>query len=219
MKKIHYLFFLSLLLIPAINAAELAPDAVMVNDSVYLVFDWTAPENIENLSLTIDADEDIIFEEYEYNVSEVSANESVFKMFKGTATEIGNYKIKLLKRYFQNGTLIGSVEFFELSVVPDAGVRIVEKVVTPENYEPVEILETENDTKEEISNTSAENSTVISLEDKDVNTSKITDKNTTSTEALAENNKSLIGPGGIYYILGGLILGILLGAIIAYAKE
>ncbi|AEK19583.1 hypothetical protein MMKA1_06400 [Methanococcus maripaludis KA1] len=218
MKKIHYLFFLSLLLIQAINAAELAPDAVMVNDSVYLVFDWTAPENIENLSLTIDADEDIIFEEYEYNVSEVSANESVFKMFKGTATEIGNYKIKLLKRYFQNGTLIGSVEFFELSVVPDAGVRIVEKVVTPENYEPVEILETENDTKEEISNTS-ENTTVISLEDKDLNKSEITDKNTTSTEVVTETKNGLIGPGGIYYILGGLILGILLGAVIAYAKE
>lgn len=190
----------------------------MVNDSVYLVFDWTAPENIENLSLTIDADEDIIFEEYEYNVSEVSANESVFKMFKGTATEIGNYKIKLLKRYFQNGTLIGSVEFFELSVVPDAGVRIVEKVVTPENYEPVEILETENDTKEEISNTS-ENTTVISLEDKDLNKSEITDKNTTSTEVVTETKNGLIGPGGIYYILGGLILGILLGAVIAYAKE
>ncbi|WP_459202245.1 hypothetical protein [Methanococcus sp. CF] len=216
MKKIYYLFFLSLLLIPAINAAELAPDAVRVNDSVYLVFDWTAPEDIENLSLTINADENIVFEEYEYNVSNVKANESVFKMFKGTATEIGNYKIKLLKRYFQNGTLIGSVEFFELSVVPDAGVRIVEKIVTPEDYEPVKTLETENDTKEESSNTS-ENINIVILENESSNKSEIAGENTPSPSA--EVNSGLIGPGGIYYILGGLILGILLGAVIAYAKE
>ncbi|MBA2862796.1 hypothetical protein [Methanococcus maripaludis] len=215
MKKMYYLFFLSLLLIPAINATELAPDTVRVNDSIYLVFDWIAPENIENFSLVIDADDSIVFDEYEYNVSKIKAGTSVFKMFKGTATEIGNYKIKLLKRYFQNGSLIGSVEFFELSVVPDAGVRIVEKIVTTENYEPLEELETE-DVSEESSN-SYENVSV--LENETSNEPELIVKAEESSETPSKVNESLIGPGGIYYILGGLILGILLGAIIAYAKE
>jgi len=209
MKKFYYLFFLSLLLIPVINATELVPDDVRVNDSVYLVFDWTAPENIENLSLIIDADDSIVFDEYEYNVSNIKANESVFKMFKGTATEIGNYKIKLLKRYFQNGTLIGSVEFFELSVVPDAGVRIVEKIVTTESSEPVEVLDTSN---------ASEDIPVI-LENETSNEPELIDETENSPETVSEVNEGLIGPGGIYYILGGLILGILIGAVIAYAKE
>ncbi|ABO35321.1 conserved hypothetical protein [Methanococcus maripaludis C5] len=216
MKKFYYLFFLSLLLIPVINAtAELAPDDVRVNDSVYLVFDWTATDAIENLSLIIDADDSIIFEEYEYNVSSVKAGESVFKMFKGTATEIGNYKIKLLKRYFQNGTLLGSVEFFELSVVPNAGVRIVEKIVVLENIETVEEVETT--VSEENSNISEDKSVI--LENESSNEHKFTEEAQNSSEPVPEVNEGLIGPGGIYYILGGLILGILLGAVIAYAKE
>ena len=216
MKKIYYLFFLSLLLIPTINATtELVPDEVRVNDSIYLIVEWTATENIKNLSLIIDADDSIVFEEYEYNISNVKTTESVFKMFKGTATEIGNYKIKLLKRYFQNGTLIGSVEFFELSVVPDAGVRIVEKIVVPEDIGVEEVEPTT--ISEESTNTSEEIPIIIKNESSDE--LELTKKTQDSPEIVSKVDEGLIGPDGIYYILGGLILGILLGVVIAYSKE
>lgn len=213
MKKL-FLFFSLLLLIPVINAtSELAPDEVRVNDSVYLIFEWTAPENVENFSIVIDSDEKVVFDSYEYNLSSIEKGENVFKMFKGVGTEVGNYKIKVLKRYFQNGTLIGSVEFFKLSVVPDAGVRIVEKIVI------------QNATSEEIPATietpEVQNETVI---EETINETSDDSGMIETQENATENVKTpaqtpIIGPYGMYYILGGLILGILLGAVIAYAKD
>jgi len=57
------------------------------------------------------------------------------------------------------------------------------------------------------------------LENESSNEHKFTEEAQNSSEPVPEVNEGLIGPGGIYYILGGLILGILLGAVIAYAKE
>jgi len=213
MKKL-FLFFSLLLLIPVINAtSELAPDEVRVNDSVYLIFEWTAPENVENFSIVIDSDEKVVFDSYEYNLSSIEKGENVFKMFKGVGTEVGNYKIKVLKRYFQNGTLIGSVEFFKLSVVPDAGVRIVEKIViqnatSEEIPVTIETPEVQNETAvEETINETSDTSGIT----------KTQENATGNVETPAQT--PIIGPYGMYYILGGLILGILLGAVIAYAKD
>lgn len=213
MKKL-FLFFGLLLLIPVINAtSELAPDEVRVNDTVYLIFEWTAPENVENFSIAIDSDEKIIFDSYEYNLSSIEKGENVLKMFKGVGTEVGNYKIKVLKRYFQNGTLIGSVEFFKLSVVPDAGVRIVEKIViqnatSEEIPVTIEPFKTENETfVEKMSNKTSDESEIMETQEN-------------ATEKIESPVQTpIIGSYGMYYILGGLILGILLGAVVAYAKD
>ncbi|ABR55356.1 conserved hypothetical protein [Methanococcus vannielii SB] len=212
MKKIITFSVLFLIMVMNVCASELIPSEIRVNDSVYLIFQWTAPENVENFSTNILSDDKIVFDSYKYNLSSIKKGESIFKVFKGTATEVGNYQIQLLKRHFQNGQLIGSVEIFEISVVPDAGVRIIEKIVI-QNVTSKEI-------QKEVNSVEIQNETIIEILKNETSDplNNLIDKN--STEVLEKTaKKPLIRHGSIYYILGGLILGIVFGAVIAYAKD
>jgi hypothetical protein len=221
----------------------IAPEKCLVNNSVYVIFQWRAPYAVEDFNVTVFSNA-VKFENSTLHYAGVAGDAKVFHIFEGKAINPGNHTIKVQMKYFVDGVGVNKKFLFNVIILtlPEVTYTNNTKNEETENMSEIKlenITTSENITetfKNITTNITTVNTTSISINEtnitlnetnkteniwniKNTNTTvsqeKITQKsNDTSTTQTIENTQN-IGNWLIYGILG-LILGIVFGFIVMY---
>ncbi|ACV24609.1 hypothetical protein [Methanocaldococcus fervens] len=215
MKKIiiSILFALLFLLLP--NYASnpdiiVAPEKCLVNDSVYVIFQWRAPYAVENFNITVYSDA-IEFNESTLYYAGVAEDAKVFHIFKGRAVKPGNHTIKIQMSYIIEGISVKRKFLGNITIITLPITEVEEKNVTLNKEEDKEnkiLNKTENITQQVniTTNTTISNKTTNNIEDI-INMQK-------NESVTIQNNQGNIG--SIIYGIFGLALGLAFGYVVMY---
>ncbi|WP_064496539.1 hypothetical protein [Methanocaldococcus jannaschii] len=243
MKKviIPLLISLFIFLIPnyALNPEIIVtPEKCLVNNSVYVIFQWRAPYNVEDFNVTVLSDA-VVFKNSTLYYAGVAEDAKVFHIFEGEAVTPGNHTINVQMSYIIDGTLIKKKFLLNISILTlpeniyvsynNTYNRDEENTSLLENitkiFENTTNVTTPNSTNAIINETNiTQNKTNIS---KNIDIGNITKANTTSQEKITQkfNNTSTQtienvqkdkGNNWLMYGILGLIIGIVFGFVVMY---
>ncbi|CAB3289534.1 conserved protein of unknown function [Methanocaldococcus lauensis] len=240
MKKIIFAFFFLIFLISeisyALNTPEISivPEKCLINDSVYVIFQWRTPYPIEDFNVTVYSDA-IKFKNSTLHYAGVAEDVKIFYIFKGKAIKPGNHTIIVKMQYFGEGIYIKRTFLKKISILSLTINSNINLSTTTESKTNITVisnatinniisnnvsnnisnlgnvgLNTLNETKEVINiNISNKNQ----MENNSKNTSYVLKNNNSNTniEYQQQQNDNIL----LYGILG-LILGVLFGFFVIY---
>ncbi|WP_423791911.1 hypothetical protein ACPB8Q_04035 [Methanocaldococcus indicus] len=206
--KLNLLMFLFLFFaFTIVNAQEIdiVPKTPYVNDSVYIIFEWRAPTNLEDFNLTITSDT-IDFKNTTLYYAGVAKDTLIFNIFEGTAKYPGTNYITIDMSYYVDGTKITKTITKNIYVQkPKVIIKYVPKYIYVNVTKYINTSKYENNTslvKEKNNNTNIIEENISTNIQKEKNsTNNYTTTNTNTTES------SGITPMTILYGIIGLILG------------
>lgn len=229
MRGLSILLLLFFLVTTVHGSTYVVPEEVPVNGSVYVIYQRESPVNIHNFSLNIYSN-GVQFGNNSVNVSHIDEGQKILWVFEGKVTELGNQSIMVSTSYTIINSSINSVELFQIEAISKRA-ETTENVVK-NNTIILNNSEIQN-TYEEINETNAtmsygksesfsRNYSKTKNETKPFNTCGSGGNSTDvvlSKTNVKEDKGEIITLNDIYYIISGLIAGILLGLIIMYVYE
>ncbi|GEM_PF-3362069 len=107
MKKMLLPILLSLFIFLIPNYAlspeiTVTPEKCLVNNTVYVIFQWRAPYNVEDFNVTVYSDA-VLFKNSTLCYAGVAEDALIFHIFKGKAIKPGIHAINVQMSYFGNG--------------------------------------------------------------------------------------------------------------------
>ena len=222
MRKFLLLLFLTLSLLSVIYASNpkitVVPEECLVNNSVYVIFQWKTPYAVEDFKVVVYSDV-IDFENPILYYTGVTKDAEVFHIFKGKAIKPGNHTINVYMKYMFDGAYIKKKFEFNISILPKIQyvekVKVVEKIIE-KNVTPTNI----NKTVEVINNKT--NVTTTPIIKKEENKTE----NTNNIKGSSESNQKNIAPEvskelnsifiEVMYGIAGLVLGVVFGFVTMY---
>ncbi|AEF96706.1 hypothetical protein [Methanotorris igneus] len=219
MKKFLPIFLL-LMLSPVFGEFIVVPETVPINESVYVIFKWSCEQGISNFNVTINSDA-VEFENNSLYYAGVAANAEIIKLFKGKAKKLGNHTIVITMDYWKNGCHIRKKHYLNISIIPKTIIKIkkevVEKIIV--KNETINESSINNITNNKSKNESAQ-TTVQTINKNNSNIENITNVeisiNVNNSQS-QKNTESLYSLHSLYYVIGGLLVGILSGIAFMYA--
>ncbi|MEO2117656.1 MAG: hypothetical protein ABGW92_04535 [Methanocaldococcus sp.] len=218
------------------------PEKCLVNNSVYVIFQWRAPYNVEDFNVTVFSDA-VVFKNSTLHYAGVAEDAKVFYIFEGKAIKSGNHTINVQMKYYINGVTIKKTFLENVTIlllpeitnknVTNASSEIYNNISTLKNV--TNIFTTTNITiSKNISKNISENISNIqisNISNNKLNLNKTKNENLTNPNKNKKNNTSLHinnnetstqgsqntqNSGWLMYGIFGLILGIVFGFITIY---
>ncbi|ACX72806.1 conserved hypothetical protein [Methanocaldococcus vulcanius M7] len=233
------LLILTLLLFTANYASNpeiiVVPEKCLVNNSIYVIFQWRAPYTVENFNVTVSSDA-VVFKNSTLYYAGVAEDAKILHIFEGKAVKCGNHTINVQMSYLVNKAHVKKTYTLNISII-----NIPEKIII--KYIPSNI--TENTSKTENTTLQYTNTTTSNLTSLTLNTSEninatnktnskeevnnTTNKSMNLTKAIENLTTSKISQNSsikttnetddnqlITYGILGLILGIIFGFVVVY---
>jgi hypothetical protein len=218
-------FFLPLLLLfflLTINFASkpdiiVVPEKCLINNSVYVIFQWRAPDTVDNFNVTVSSDA-VEFENTSLCYAAVVEDSKIFHIFKGKAIKSGNHSIDVKMSYWIDGIRVKKKYELDISIIPKIvyveKIKIIEKIVE-ENVSMG--INSNISNKEQNSNVSVKNTLninpTINKSFNTLTTSKEINSSMATHHTDSHQNSIL---SLLLYGVGGLILGVLFGFMVVY---
>ncbi|XRO75357.1 hypothetical protein ACO3TA_00290 [Methanocaldococcus sp. 28A] len=241
MKKIIISLLLLFFILPiyASNPEILiTPEKCLVNNSVYVIFQWRAPYTVEDFNVTVSSDA-VEFNNSTLYYAGVVEDAKILHIFEGKAIKSGNHTIKIQMEYFVNGITVKRKFLFNITILPLFKItskNVIENISEEINYN-ITILKnisgniSKNNiiNKKIVSNISIKNINISSNKTNISNnniknstqtinngSSKLYTTNYTNNETSTENVQSTNNGSWLIYGIFGLILGVIFGFIAMY---
>ena len=222
MKKFFLLLFLTLSLLSVIYASNpkitVVPEECLVNNSVYVIYQWEAPYAVEDFKVIVYSDA-VDFENPTILYKGIAKDTEVFHIFKGKAIKPGNHTINVYMKYMVDGAYIKKKFAFNISIlrkiqyVEEVKVveKIIEKNVTSTNINKTSVINNKT-------NITTEKTPIIKKEENKTDNIKKTEspgdnQKNTAPEITDELNDIFMD---VMYGIAGLVLGVVFGFVTMY---
>ncbi|XRO76599.1 hypothetical protein ACO3VM_07435 [Methanocaldococcus sp. 10A] len=241
MRKIMISFLLLFFILPnyASNPEILiTPEKCLVNNSVYVIFQWRAPYTVEDFNVTVSSDA-VEFNNSTLHYAGVVEDAKILHIFKGKAIKPGNHTIKIQMKYFVDGITVKKKYIFNITILSEIITKNIEisHNMTLLNNITENITEciSENKSMSIINSTNASNILTNTTNTNKTNSNKTnindnTIKNTTldiiknngssklyvNNETSTKNVQTTHYGSWLIYGIFGLVLGIVFGFIVMY---
>jgi len=206
------------------------PEKCLVNNSVYVIFQWRAPYNVEDFNVTVSSDA-VMFKNSTLHYAGVAEDAKVFYIFEGKAIKPGNHTIKVQMKYYIDGvtikkTFLGNVTILLLPEITNKNVtnasseahnnistlkNITNTFTTTNISENISNIQISNISNNKLNLNKTKNENLMNLNKNKKNNTSI-NNNETSTQGSQNTQNS----GWLMYGIFGLILGIVFGFITIY---
>ncbi|XRP96974.1 hypothetical protein ACO3UB_00210 [Methanocaldococcus sp. 16A] len=239
MKKIIISFLLLFFILPnyASNPEILiTPEKCLVNNSVYVIFQWRAPYTVEDFNVTVSSDA-VEFNNSTLHYAGVVEDARILHIFEGKAIKSGNHTIKILMKYFVDGITVKKKFLVNITILPLSKIttkNVIENVSGINHNITILKNITENISKNKstniINSTNVSNISInINVNSNKTNINDNTIKNTTdiiknngssklyvNNETSTENVQTTHYGSWLIYGIFGLVLGIVFGFVAMY---
>ncbi|NPA63266.1 MAG: hypothetical protein GXN95_06940 [Methanococci archaeon] len=179
------LLLLTLLLFTANYASNpeiiVVPEKCLINNSIYVIFQWRAPYTVENFNVTVSSDA-VIFKNSTLYYAGVAEDAKILHIFEGKAVKCGNHTINVQMSYLVDKAHVKKTYTLNISII-----NIPEKIII--KYIPLNI--TQNTSKTENTTLQYDNTTVNITNTSTLNTSENMNTTINETNSKEEINKSM----------------------------
>jgi len=179
------LLLLTLLLFTANYASNpeiiVVPEKCLINNSIYVIFQWRAPYTVENFNVTVSSDA-VIFKNSTLYYAGVAEDAKILHIFEGKAVKCGNHTINVQISYLVDKAHVKKTYTLNISII-----NIPEKIII--KYIPLNI--TQNTSKTENTTLQYDNTTVNITNTSTLNTSENMNTTINETNSKEEINKSM----------------------------
>ncbi|WP_457613943.1 hypothetical protein [Methanocaldococcus sp.] len=179
------LLLLTLLLFTANYASNpeiiVVPEKCLINNSIYVIFQWRAPYTVENFNVTVSSDA-VIFKNSTLYYAGVAEDAKILHIFEGKAVKCGNHTINVQMSYLVDKAHVKKTYTLNISII-----NIPEKIII--KYIPLNI--TQNTLKTENTTLQYDNTTVNITNTSTLNTSENMNTTINETNSKEEINKSM----------------------------